>query len=182
MWLCSVHGFFTGATSAYLKDSLLPPHTLEVVFKRPTLSKILSLCSKLLPKKEIQCTNVEICTSNYIPRIWCVSAVDNFSQKQKTLKSALLTAPCGSSSSQIKRPGACGVFSLGSHPGAARGRLRSAKKAGEAKSPVFQGQGRNLPCCWGMDIGISKTMGQLVLGQTNFGVQKELGVGIYFDF
>lgn len=74
MWLCSVHGFFTGATSAYLKDSLLPPHTLEVVFKRPTLSKILSLCSKLLPKKEIQCTNVEICTSNYIPRIWCVSA------------------------------------------------------------------------------------------------------------
>ena len=38
-------------------------------------------------------------------------------------------------------------FVLGSHPGAARGRLRSAKKAGEAKSPVFQGQGRNLPCC-----------------------------------
>lgn len=153
MWLCSVHGFFTGATSAYLKDSLLPPHTLEVVLKTNFIKNPVTLFQT--SSKEIQCTNVEICTSNYILRIWCVSA-GSFSQKQKTLISALLTAPCGSSSSQIKRPGACGVFSLGSHPGAARGRLRSAKKAGEAKSPVFQGQGRNLSCCWGFERDIKK--------------------------
>ena len=72
MWLCSVHGFFTGATSAYLKDSLLPPHTLEVVLKTNFIKNPVTLFQT--SSKEIQCTNVEICTSNYILRIWCVSA------------------------------------------------------------------------------------------------------------
>lgn len=79
----------------------------------------------------------------------------------------------GSSSSQIKRPGACGVFSLGSHPGAARGRLRETRSQGRrSKIPRFPRARTKSPLLLRNWKGYQKGWVNWFLGKINFGVQR----------
>ena len=181
MCLCSVHGFFTGATSAYLKDSLLPfnPILQKWSSKDRFYQKSCHFVANFFQRKKY---NVPM--SKYVhliiynTRIWCVSAGRIFLKSKRPSNQHCLRRRAGRALLKSKDPERAVFFHWVPTRGPAAG-----EKGRRSKIPPFsKGKDEISLVVEEWISGYQKGWVNWFVGQNKFWGPKELCVGIYFDF